>query len=73
MDDQKLDCKDLQCPMPIIKISKIIESMEVGQRLIVEATDPAFRPDIEAWGRKTGHAILEFSDDDIKTAVIEKK
>ncbi len=62
MADNHLDCKGLNCPMPIVKISKAIRDMEPGQCLEVEATDPAFRADVEAWSAKTGHAILAVDD-----------
>lgn len=72
MATQQLDCKGLNCPMPIVKISKAIKKMDAGDRLEVEASDPAFQADLEAWSRKTGHPLVEFSDGDVKRAVIEK-
>ena len=72
MSETRLDCKGLQCPMPIVKISKMIKTMNSGDTLIVEATDPAFKPDLQAWSRKTGHRLLEFTDGDVRKAIIQK-
>ncbi|MDD9945747.1 MAG: sulfurtransferase TusA family protein [Myxococcales bacterium] len=72
MATQQLDCKGLNCPMPIVKISKAIKKIGAGDRLEVEASDPAFQADVEAWSKKTGHALVEFTDGEVKRAVIEK-
>ena len=69
---QFLDCKELACPMPIVKISRKMKSMSEGTQLEVEASDPAFRADIEAWTNRMGFALLEFDDGPVKRAVIEK-
>lgn len=52
MVEKTLDCKGLMCPMPIVKISKEAKTMNKDDKLIVLATDPAFKPDIEAWTKK---------------------
>ena len=57
---RSLDCKGLNCPMPIIKIAKAIKTMESGQTLEVFATDPAFDADVHAWAKKTRNPIVEF-------------
>ena len=72
MEDIQLDCKNLRCPMPIVKISKIMRELTSGQTLSVEATDFAFKADLEAWTQKMGHTIEEFSDGPIKRAIIRK-
>ena len=72
MAETKLDCKGLQCPMPIVKVSRMTKTMNSGDTLIVEATDPAFKPDLEAWSKKTGHPLLEFTDGEVKKAIIQK-
>ena len=72
MSTTKLDCKELQCPMPIVEISKMIKTMKSGDTLIVEATDPAFKPDLIAWSRKTGNPLLEFTDGEVRKAIIQK-
>ena len=57
--DQVLDCGGLNCPMPVIKTSKAIKQIEVGQILKVISTDSGSEPDMEAWSRQTGHELLD--------------
>lgn len=67
-----LDCKDLRCPMPIVRISQAVKGMQPGERLFVEATDPAFQADLDAWTKHLGHILVEFQSGAIQRAVIEK-
>jgi tRNA 2-thiouridine synthesizing protein A len=56
--DLFLDCKNLLCPMPIIKLSQAIKKIGVGQTILTETTDPGSQYDIAAWARQTGHELL---------------
>ncbi len=56
--DRTLDAKGLLCPMPIVKLSKAVKEMEPKQVILLEATDPGAIPDVTAWSKNTGHAIL---------------
>ncbi len=73
MADVNLDCKGLNCPIPIVKISKAVKKLNTGQTLFVEATDPAFEADVRAWSKKTKNPIVEFNAGDVMTAVIQSK
>jgi len=74
MADQTLDCKGMNCPMPIIMLSKAIKPLNSGQTVEVLATDPAFKPDLEAWAKRLGHAIVSFdTGDGGMSAVVQKK
>jgi TusA-related sulfurtransferase len=55
---QVLDCKGLRCPMPIVKLSKAIKTIAVGEVIEVWTTDPTSVTDIEAFGKLTGHQVL---------------
>lgn len=68
--DQTLDCTHLSCPMPIVEIARTVRDMESGQLLAVQAKDRAFRSDVEAWARRTGHALEEFTEGDVQVALI---
>ena len=57
--DQRLDCKGLNCPLPILKTKKALDGMAAGQVLEMTATDPGSRPDMEAFARRTGHELIE--------------
>lgn len=58
---QTLDCRGLVCPMPVIKLSKAIKTIEKGAVLEMLATDPGSVPDLEAFRKQTGHEIVEQS------------
>jgi len=62
--NKTLDARGLQCPMPIVKTSKEIKALEVGEILEVLATDPASMADIQAWSKSTGNELLESRKDD---------
>lgn len=53
-----LDTKGLLCPAPVIKTSKAIKEIDVGQVLEVLATDPASKPDFQAWSRMTANKLI---------------
>lgn len=57
--DKVLDCTGMLCPMPVIKTTKAIKEIQVGQVLQLIATDPGSQPDMEAWSRQTGHQLLD--------------
>jgi len=70
----ELDCKGLICPIPILKISRAMKEMPDGDRLCVQASDPFFQSDIEAWVRKMGHVLIDFQETlGVQTATIEKR
>lgn len=57
---KELDCVGLYCPMPIAQTKEAIETVEVGDVLMVEADDPAAEEDITRWAKRTGHELLKF-------------
>lgn len=56
--DAVLNCEGELCPGPVIKVSRAIKGLQVGQVLEVRATDPGSLPDIEAWARQTGQELV---------------
>jgi tRNA 2-thiouridine synthesizing protein A len=61
--DKFLDCTGLLCPIPVVKASKAIKEIEIGQILEMVATDPGAPPDMEAWARQTGHPLVQQTAD----------
>jgi len=57
-----LDAKGLNCPLPILKAKKAISTIEVGDILAIEATDPGAVKDFEAFCRQTGHELLSHEE-----------
>ena len=62
--DRVLDCKGMLCPMPVIKLSKEIKTMQVGQVLKLLATDKGAPADMQAWSRQTGNELLDSHEED---------
>ena len=57
--EKTLDAQGLKCPMPVVKTSQIIKSVEIGGVLEVLATDPGSMADITAWAKSTGNELLK--------------
>jgi rhodanese-related sulfurtransferase/TusA-related sulfurtransferase len=54
VDALKVDATGLQCPGPIMKLKKSIDSLAPGEQLIETATDPGFARDVASWCKMTG-------------------
>ncbi len=57
----ELDTSGLNCPLPILRTKKALNSMLTGQLIRVVATDPASRIDFAAYCAQTGHELIEES------------
>ena len=57
--DKTMDLKGLPCPMPVVKVSKGIKEVQVGQVVEAVKTDPGALADFPAWARTSGNEILE--------------
>ena len=57
--DKVMDLKGLACPMPIVKVSKGIKDVEIGQVIEAVTTDPGSLADFPAWARTSGNEILK--------------
>jgi len=64
--DKILDCTGMLCPVPVIKTSKAIKELQIGQVLQMIATDPGAPADMEAWSRQTGNELLDSHQEDGK-------
>ncbi len=56
--DIELDARGLNCPLPILRTKKALNTMTSGQVLRVMATDPGSVRDFQAFSRQTGNALL---------------
>jgi len=61
--DKMMDLKGLPCPMPVVKVSKGIKEIEVGQVIEAQTTDPGALTDFSAWARTSGNEILKTDQD----------
>ncbi len=68
-----VDACGLQCPGPILKLKKNMDTMNAGERIEVKATDPGFPRDAEAWCQSTGNRFLsQTNENGYYSVVIEK-
>ncbi|MEK7701825.1 MAG: sulfurtransferase TusA family protein [candidate division NC10 bacterium] len=61
------------CPGPVIEVSRAIKGLAVNGILEVLATDPGFVPDIQAFSKRTGHALLSAEPDDAGVRVLIRR
>jgi len=61
--DKAMDLSGLACPMPVVKVSKGIKEIEVGQVLEATTTDPGSLTDFPAWARTSGNEIVKTDQD----------
>lgn len=59
MTHEILNARRLLCPLPVIRTQDKVKSLQAGDRLTVECTDPGVMQDIPAWCRINGHTVLE--------------
>ncbi len=71
--DQELDASGLNCPLPILRAKKTLNSMQKGQVLRIIATDPGSVKDFEAFAKQTGNELLESGEESGKFVFRIKK
>lgn len=71
--DKELDTTGLNCPMPVMKAKKMLQTLAAGEVLHLMATDPGTRSDIPALVDKTGDQLLETSEEGGKIHFYIKK
>jgi tRNA 2-thiouridine synthesizing protein A len=72
--DKVMDLKGLPCPMPVVKVSKGIKEVEVGQILKALTTDPGALTDFPAWARTSGNEIVKTDQDgDVIKIYVKRK
>lgn len=55
----KINACGLQCPGPIVKLSKAIKEANEGDIIEISTTDVAFASDIEGYCRRTGNVFID--------------
>ena len=59
-----LDLKGLACPMPVVKVSKGIKEVAVGEVIEAHTTDPGSLSDFPAWAKTSGNEIVKTEKED---------
>lgn len=73
MKEYTLDCLGEACPIPLVKAEKKINTMEVGDVLIVQIDHSCAMKNVPEWARKEGHNVeIEEVGDGEWEVIIEK-
>jgi len=62
----KVDASGLSCPLPILKATQGMRTLQAGDLMEVVATDPGSVKDFAAWAASTGNALVEQDNADGK-------
>ena len=69
-----LDATGLLCPLPVLKARKRLQALAPGERLRMQADDPAAVIDVPHFCAEAGHLLVDSSDaDGVQIYVIEKR
>ncbi|MBU2993548.1 sulfurtransferase TusA family protein [Octadecabacter sp. 1_MG-2023] len=69
-----LDARGLMCPLPVLRLAKVLRGLNVGTQLTIWADDPIAVIDIPHFCAESGHELLSQSDeDDFQIYIIERK
>ena len=72
--DTELDCRGLNCPIPILKTKKAVDKLNSGQVLKMLATDPGSVNDVQSWSKRTENPLLGHSEEGgVHSFLIQKK
>lgn len=71
--DQELDASGLNCPLPILRAKKTLNSMDAGAVLRIVATDPGSVKDFEAFSNQTGNELMESGEEGGKFVFLIRK
>ena len=69
----ELDARGLNCPLPILKAKKMINTLAAGDVLKIVSTDPGSVKDFEAFAKQTGHELLQSTENGNEFEFLLKK
>ncbi|MAY37391.1 sulfurtransferase TusA family protein [Spongiibacter sp.] len=61
---ERLDARQLDCPLPLLKAKQALNRMGSGEVLEVLATDAGSQRDFAVFARQSGNTLLEQSERD---------
>ena len=74
MADAVLDAKGMNCPLPILKTRKALQTMQPGGLLEVLSTDAGSVADFESFCRQTGNQLVSSTKEgDVYKFVLKRK
>jgi len=61
MSEKIMDLRGLKCPLPALRVRKMLSSLKSGDLIVAECTDPLTAIDIPNLLRETGDALEDKS------------
>ncbi len=61
--NETLDCKGMNCPLPVLKTNKQMNTLEAGQILRIETTDVGSINDLQAWSTQTENEFISYTEE----------
>ncbi len=68
-----IDAKRLLCPMPVIRLGEMINTVNTGDTIEMLATDPGVLHDIPAWCKVHGHKVLDIKENSDEIILLVEK
>ena len=62
MTEKTMNLRGLKCPLPALRVRKMLSSLKSGDTIIAECTDPLTTIDIPNLLRQTGDALEDKSE-----------
>lgn len=56
--DLTIDARSLPCPMPLLKAKQGLNAVDVGQCVLIVATDPGSERDFHAFANLSEHSLI---------------
>nr|WP_322933627.1 FAD-dependent oxidoreductase [Bacteroides sp. CG01] len=69
----QVDACGMQCPGPILKMKKTMDTLVPGERVQVTSTDPGFARDAAAWCNSTGNKLISKESAAGKSIIVIEK
>jgi len=71
--EYELDCMGEACPVPLIKLENKLNTLEIGDLVIVQIDHSCAMKNVPEWARKQGHNVeIEEVDDGEWEVFVEK-
>jgi len=63
MPEITVDARGMACPGPISALTRAYRNAQNGDVIIVLATDPGFKPDVQAWVERTKNELVSLTEE----------
>ena len=65
----EVDARNTRCPIPLLRAKQALKTMEIGDYLQLQATDPSAKADFDAMLKHLPHELVFYSKGEAKPRV----